>query len=61
MPNNVDGSAPLNSESDQSDKVGRCDLEPDEKRAPMGLLEVQRFRFFSAANNLRLIDTRGNE
>jgi CRISPR-associated endonuclease Csn1 len=46
---------------DQSDKVGCCDLEPGEKRAPMGLLEVQRFRFFSAANNLRLIDTNGNE
>ena len=46
---------------DQSDKVGRCDLEPGERRAPMGLLEVQRFRFFSAANNLRLIDTNGNE
>ena len=46
---------------DQSDKVGRCDLEAGEKRAPMGLLEVQRFRFFSAANNLRLIDTSGNE
>ena len=36
-------------------------MEAGEKRAPMGLLEVQRFRFFSAANNLRLIDTSGNE
>lgn len=46
---------------DQSDKVGRCDLEQESKRAPMGSLVVQRFRFFSASNNLRLIDTNGVE
>jgi CRISPR-associated endonuclease Csn1 len=46
---------------DQSDLVGVCDLEPLSKRAPMGSLTVQRFRFFSATNNLRLIDTQGAE
>jgi CRISPR-associated endonuclease Csn1 len=44
---------------DQSDKVGRCELEPGESRAPMARLEVQRFRLLVVLNNLRLY--RGTE
>jgi len=43
----------------QADKVGRCELEPGCKRAPVALLEVQRFRFLSVLNNLRIVDTDG--
>ena len=43
----------------QSDKVGLCELEPGERRAPMALLEVQRFRMLTTVNNLRLVDRRG--
>lgn len=39
---------------DQSWRVGECDLERGQKRAPLRLLEVQRFRYFDALNNLRL-------
>lgn len=40
----------------QPDKVGFCELEENERRAPMALLEVQRFRMLTTVNNLRLID-----
>ncbi len=39
---------------DQSHLVGFCDLETDQRRAPLRLLEVQRYRYLSALNNLRL-------
>lgn len=39
---------------DQSHLIGFCDLEPAEKRAPMRLLEVQRYRYLTHLNNLRL-------
>ena len=43
----------------QSHLVGKCELEPNEKRAPMALPVVQRFRLLTAVNNLRLISNRG--
>lgn len=46
---------------DQLDLVGACDLVPSEKRAPMASLLVQRFRFLTFLNNLRLINTEGVE
>lgn len=39
---------------DQSWRIGTCDLEPGHKRAPLRLLEAQRFRYWTALNNLRL-------
>jgi CRISPR-associated endonuclease Csn1 len=39
---------------DQSHLVGFCELETSQKRAPLRLLEVQRYRYLSALNNLRL-------
>ncbi len=39
---------------DQSHLIGHCDLEEKEQRAPMYLLSVQRYRFLTALNNLRL-------
>ena len=39
---------------DQSYLVGPCELEPDEKRAPLRLLAGQRFRILGFVNNLRL-------
>ncbi len=43
----------------QTDKVGYCDLEEGERRAPMALLEVQRFRMLTTVNNLRLVEKTG--
>lgn len=34
--------------------IGRCELEPDERRAPAYLLLSQRFRFLDKVNNLRI-------
>ena len=34
---------------------GRCTLLPDEKRAPLALPSVQRFRIFQEVNNLRVL------
>ncbi len=45
----------------QTDKIGLCDLEPGERRAPMALLEVQRLRMLSTINNLRLIDPQSGQ
>ncbi|MDX2266772.1 MAG: type II CRISPR RNA-guided endonuclease Cas9 [Bryobacter sp.] len=39
---------------DQSHLIGFCDLEPTEKRASLRNLEIQRYRYLSALNNLRL-------
>jgi CRISPR-associated endonuclease Csn1 len=39
---------------DQSNLIGFCDLEPTERRAPLRNLTVQRYRYLSALNNLRL-------
>jgi CRISPR-associated endonuclease Csn1 len=39
---------------DQSNLVGHCELEPDEKRAPLRLLASQRFRVLGFVNNLRV-------
>ncbi len=35
---------------------GRCTLLPDEKRAPLALPSVQRFRIYQELNNLRILD-----
>lgn len=45
---------------DQSDLVGECDLVEGEKRAPLRLLEYQRYRYLTVINNLRLFDPKGN-
>ena len=39
---------------DQSNLVGQCELEPEEKRAPLRLLDAQRFRVLGFVNNLRV-------
>ena len=36
---------------------GRCTLMPDEKRAPLALPSVQRFRIYQEVNNLRWLDS----
>ncbi|MEO0235088.1 MAG: type II CRISPR RNA-guided endonuclease Cas9 [candidate division WOR-3 bacterium] len=40
----------------QKDKVGECILEKGKKRAPLALLDSQRFRYMCKVNNLKLID-----
>lgn len=45
----------------QDNKVGFCDLEPGERRAPMALLAVQRFRMLTTVNNLRLVEKTGRD
>lgn len=37
------------------DVIGRCELEPEERRAPAYLLIAQRFRVLQTVNNLRLL------
>lgn len=39
----------------QKGLVGKCELEPGRRRAPMSLLEAQRFRLLQKVNDLRLI------
>lgn len=39
---------------DQSYLIGQCELDPDEKRAPLRHLAAQRFRVLGFVNNLRL-------
>lgn len=39
----------------QTHLLGRCSLEPDRKRAPMGLLIAQRFRYLQRVNDLAVI------
>lgn len=36
---------------------GKCPFEPDERRAPLALPSVQRFRIFQEANHLRILQT----
>lgn len=45
----------------QSDKIGRCELEPKRRRAPWALLAAQRFRLLQAVNNLRIRNEYGVE
>ncbi|MCC7175043.1 MAG: type II CRISPR RNA-guided endonuclease Cas9 [Bryobacterales bacterium] len=44
---------------DQSELVGDCELEPQEKRAPVWHPLVQRFRLLQEVNHLRLVDGSG--
>jgi CRISPR-associated endonuclease Csn1 len=46
---------------DQSNLVGQCELEPEERRAPLRLLASQRFRVLGFVNNLRVRLEDGNE
>ena len=46
---------------DQSDSVGKCDLEPGENRAPVWHPLAQRFRLLQEVNNTRLLDNSGTE
>jgi CRISPR-associated endonuclease Csn1 len=39
------------------DVIGRCELEPEERRAPAYLLPAQRFRLLQTVNNLRVLPT----
>ena len=45
----------------QSDKIGRCELEPKRRRAPWALLDAQRFRMLQSVNNLRVRNEYGVE
>jgi len=36
--------------------IGRCELEPEERRAPMYLLLAQRFRLLQTVNNLKVLE-----
>jgi len=45
----------------QSDKIGRCELEPKRRRAPWALLVAQRFRMLQSVNNLRIRNESGVE
>lgn len=45
----------------QSDKIGRCELEPKRRRAPWALLAAQRFRLLQSVNNLRIRNEYGVE
>ncbi|HEX6938626.1 MAG TPA: hypothetical protein VF158_04390, partial [Longimicrobiales bacterium] len=45
----------------QSDKIGRCELEPKRRRAPWALLAAQRFRMLQSVNNLRIRNDYGVE
>src|SRR5690606_910881 len=45
----------------QSDKIGRCELEPKRRRAPWALLAAQRFRMLQSVNNLRVRNEYGVE
>ena len=43
----------------QKDLIGHCELEPDRRRAPWALLEVQRFRIVQTINNVNVITPDG--
>jgi len=45
----------------QSDKIGRCELEPKRRRAPWALIAAQRFRLLQSINNLRIRNDYGVE
>ncbi len=40
----------------KADRQGRCSLEPAKKRARMGRLEVQKFRYLQDINNLKFLE-----
>jgi len=40
----------------QSHLIGKCELEPDKRRAPWASLEAQRFRILQKVNDLKLIE-----
>jgi len=45
----------------QKHLVGKCELEPDKRRAPWAALLAQQFRLLQKVNDLRLIEKDGNE
>lgn len=45
----------------QKHLVGKCELEPDKRRAPWAGLPAQQFRVLQKVNDLRLIEEDGNE
>jgi CRISPR-associated endonuclease Csn1 len=45
----------------QKHLVGKCELEPDKRRAPWAALLAQQFRLLQKVNDLRLIKEGGNE
>lgn len=45
----------------QKHLVGKCELEPDKRRAPWAALLAQQFRLLQKVNDLRLIEEDGNE
>lgn len=47
--------------SAQKHLVGKCELEPDKRRAPWASLPAQQFRVLQKVNDLRLIEEDGNE
>jgi len=47
--------------SAQKHLVGKCELEPDKRRAPWAALPAQQFRLLQKVNDLRLIEKDGNE
>ncbi len=47
--------------SAQKHLVGKCELEPDKRRAPWASLPAQQFRVLQKVNDLRLIEEGGNE
>jgi len=45
----------------QKHLVGKCELEPDKRRAPWATLLAQQFRLLQKVNDLRLVEEDGNE
>jgi len=45
----------------QKHLVGKCELEPDKRRAPWAALLAQQFRLLQKVNDLRLVEEDGNE
>ena len=45
----------------QNHLIGRCELERDQRRCSIALLEYQRFRLLQAVNNLRWLSDEGHE
>ncbi len=42
----------------QDKLIGRCELEPDERRAPWATMAAQRFRMLQKVNDLLIVDTK---
>ncbi|MFQ5598722.1 MAG: type II CRISPR RNA-guided endonuclease Cas9 [Nitrospiria bacterium] len=45
----------------KSNRIGKCSLEPSRKRANMGRLEAQRFRYLQDINSIRFFDPEDEE